>query len=478
VPRLLRVAMSLLLLALGLFGAEAVARAYGERLLRQQHHDILVRTTEIRSRLESALNSTVFLAQGLNAYIASVGMPTEPQVSRALKALRDSDARIRNVALAPGNRLTWVYPLRGNEKALGLRYEDNALQWPSVRKAMETRQSVLAGPVRLVQGGTAIINRTPVFLADDRYWGVISTVIDLPRLLGDVGLREEVDGVRYWLYGDMAVEGADTRIVGDPRAPGPEALRMVIEVPGGHWQLMSEPAAGWDSPRAELQLLRALLYTLSAVLAGFSYALMSGRATAHQLAQQLRALNNELLSTNRELHRLSHSDVLTRLPNRRSFEEAFSAAWRSCLRHQLPLSILMIDLDRFKSINDSHGHAVGDATLVEVAGAIQAQLRRQDDLVARYGGEEFIVMTVDRDAADTVALAERIREAVAACRVPLPEGVAQGPAVTVSIGIATALPTAQGRPEAMIDRADRALYAAKDAGRNCVCVAGPAAPAG
>lgn len=464
------VLVPLLLLALGLAGSEWIVRGAQVRLEREAHDRVFAAAAGMRSRLESALNSAVFLAQGLVAYVAGVGTPAEPQVSRALQALHDSDDRIRNVGLAPGNQLRFIYPLTGNEPALGLRYEDNATQWPSVRKAIETRQSVLAGPVQLVQGGSALINRTPIFLADGSYWGIISTVIDLPRLLASAGLAEEVSEVRYVLFGDNA-DGQPARLLGHESSLDARAIRMSIEVPGGRWSLAAMPAAGWAKTAHEVRPLRVLLWSLSALFAGFAFALLRGRALAHELAASLAHLNDELTTTNRELFRLSRKDTLTHLPNRRSFEEAYASAWRSGLRNRMQVSVLLVDIDRFKSINDTHGHAAGDATLVEVAAAIQGQMRRADDIVARWGGEEFIVMIVGLGPAAAEDLAESIRAAAGECRVQLPGEIGLGGPVTVSVGVATWIPAIGEAPDVLIDAADRALYAAKNSGRNRVCAA-------
>jgi diguanylate cyclase (GGDEF)-like protein len=463
-----RFVVPVLILSAGLAIAEWTVRTYREQQQRRELNRVLVCAAEVRARLESALNSTVFLARGLGAYVAGVERPSESQVSKALKALHDSDPRIRNVGLAPRNRLTFIYPVKGNEPALGLQYEENPAQWPSVRKAIETRQPVLAGPVQLVQGGTAIINRTPIFLADGRYWGVISTAIDLSGLLADVGLAEEIDGVRYWLYGDNGDERIGAKILGEGAAPARHAIRMTVEVPGGHWLLVGSPVEQGSAVNKNLLGLRAGLYLAAGLLATLAFVLMRGRAAAVDMAAKLRALNEELSCANRELHELSRHDPLTGLPNRRLFEETLEKAWSAAMRSRTSLSILMIDIDRFKSINDTYGHAAGDATLLHVAAAIRARLARGSDMVARYGGEEFIVLTVDQDAAEVAALAERIRAGAAECSVQQPADRTPGDRITVSIGTATTTPKPGELARALVQRADEALYVAKTSGRNRV----------
>jgi diguanylate cyclase (GGDEF)-like protein len=169
-------------------------------------------------------------------------------------------------------------------------------------------------------------------------------------------------------------------------------------------------------------------------------------------------LRRELTAAHDELARLATCDPLTGLLNRRGFDQRVGHEIERHLRSSEPFSILLCDLDRFKSINDRHGHAVGDRVLTRVAAALQDGVRTID-AVARVGGEEIAVLLVhcDRSGADTVA--ERLRMAVA-------ETHAGEPDVTISIGIAEAGPGEL--PAQLYARADGALYEAKRAGRDCV----------
>lgn len=467
---LIRVALTLTLLVMSLIGAEWAVSENVEQLSRARRDQVLMHTTEIRSRLESALNSTVFRAQGLLGYVIGVGSPREPQVSRALQAVYDSDPRIRNVALAPDNRITWIYPLAGNEQALNLDYQLLPTQWPSVKRAIDTRHSVLAGPVHLVQGGTAIINRTPIFLDDGRYWGIISTVIDLPRLLADAGIASQIDGMRYWLYGDNAGIDGDSLIIGQGQ-PSADVQRLHINVPGGRWELLGESALDGQFGWRALLPMRVVLYGLALIGTAIGYALLSGNARARALATQLSTANGDLRASNDELHQLARHDDLTMLPNRRAFEERLETSWQISLRSALPLTVMMIDADHFKSINDAQGHAAGDRTLVALAAAIRGQIRRGGDLVARYGGEEFVVVAVGLDAAQAMELAEQIRRSVRDAVVRPGDGLP----VTVSIGVATGVPRFNGSARQIVERADRALYQAKESGRDRICSAPAAA---
>ncbi|WP_232628606.1 sensor domain-containing diguanylate cyclase [Methylobacterium sp. Leaf118] len=170
-----------------------------------------------------------------------------------------------------------------------------------------------------------------------------------------------------------------------------------------------------------------------------------------------------------ELARLSRTDSLTGLANRRRFDEAFARASNAARRSSRPLTLLLIDADHFKRINDHHGHAVGDAVLRKLAGSLRAGAHRPEDLACRVGGEEFAILLPDTDLDGAVPVAERVHRAVSALSIPR-AGIDAG-SVTVSIGIASGLDGGEDTAERLYRRADAALYAAKKAGRNQTCTA-------
>jgi diguanylate cyclase (GGDEF)-like protein len=163
------------------------------------------------------------------------------------------------------------------------------------------------------------------------------------------------------------------------------------------------------------------------------------------------------------LERAAHTDVLTGLPNRRHAVERAQAMFTQARHQGHALALMMIDVDHFKRVNDTHGHAAGDALLVSVAHALRARLRAED-MVARMGGEEFMVALNQAPFGHEATVAEALRERIAAVQLALPEGVILH--CTASVGIAT-LGNERTLDELMV-RADAALYRAKADGRNCV----------
>ena len=167
-----------------------------------------------------------------------------------------------------------------------------------------------------------------------------------------------------------------------------------------------------------------------------------------------------------QLEQLATVDPLLDIANRRKFDEVFEKEWRRARRARKPLALMMIDLDRFKSFNDRYGHPAGDDCLRRVVKAVDQSLRRPGDLLARYGGEELVCVLPETDLDGAIVVSEAVRANVYDGNIPHEDGIDKR--VTVSIGVAVAVPSSVLSEEDLVDAADRSLYAAKDAGRNQV----------
>jgi diguanylate cyclase (GGDEF)-like protein len=165
----------------------------------------------------------------------------------------------------------------------------------------------------------------------------------------------------------------------------------------------------------------------------------------------------------------ARTDALTKLANRRTFDEMLSKEFDRLKREGLPLSLIMLDVDHFKRFNDTYGHVAGDNCLRQVAAAIQIAVRRPADIVARYGGEEFAVILPETDACGAAHVAERVRMGVEALGIPHATSDAAGH-VTVSQGVVTVCPSRLTEPDRVVALADQALYKAKRGGRNRIQV--------
>jgi diguanylate cyclase (GGDEF)-like protein/PAS domain S-box-containing protein len=175
------------------------------------------------------------------------------------------------------------------------------------------------------------------------------------------------------------------------------------------------------------------------------------------------------------LQRAAMLDPLTRIANRRHFDSFLEREWQRAIRNAQPLSLVVLDVDHFKLYNDTLGHAAGDVCLQKVAQALQAHALRPTDLAARYGGEEFVLLFAETPQEAAARLAEAIRTTVEALQLPNPRSPTS-PWITVSVGVATIVPTQLDQVGQLFVCADRAMYAAKGGGRNRVetAVAGAA----
>ncbi|MDX8125994.1 diguanylate cyclase domain-containing protein [Methylomonas sp. BW4-1] len=165
------------------------------------------------------------------------------------------------------------------------------------------------------------------------------------------------------------------------------------------------------------------------------------------------------------LEAMAWMDGLTGIPNRRRFDQVLENEWKRAQRNQLPLALVMVDVDYFKAYNDCHGHGAGDICLRQVATILAASVSRSGDLVARYGGEEFVMLMPETDIEGAQRVSELLCRRVEAQHISHTRS-SVSPWVTISAGFAVVVPALQQLPSELLDEADRQLYLAKENGRN------------
>ena len=175
----------------------------------------------------------------------------------------------------------------------------------------------------------------------------------------------------------------------------------------------------------------------------------------------------QLKAANMKLEKLSLTDPLTRVANRRYFGKTLELEWRRGLRGKYSLSIIMIDIDYFKLFNDNYGHVKGDECLKRVATVLKKAAQRSGDFIARYGGEEFVVILPNTDLKGACFLAELMRSNVEKQMIPHEKSTVSE-YVTISLGVSTIIPGQEYSYDFLLKHADKALYRAKQKGRNCV----------
>lgn len=186
-----------------------------------------------------------------------------------------------------------------------------------------------------------------------------------------------------------------------------------------------------------------------------------------RLLEAFKHTQGQLEESNRALLRLAAMDGLTGIANRRLFDEVLEREWMSGIETGAPLSLVLTDVDNFKTYNDIYGHLAGDDCLKRVAQVVGRMPERPNDLSARYGGEEFALILPNRTEQEAARVADTLRRGIKSLGVPHKASI-HNQCVTASVGVVTRIPTADSSPAALIESADTCLYRAKEAGRNWV----------
>jgi len=231
----------------------------------------------------------------------------------------------------------------------------------------------------------------------------------------------------------------------------------------------------WWGDASHWDLVAGNFFCVSANVMGMvaSYSMEYDSRRGFLLQQQLRRERSQLNLLNRHLEKQALTDELTDLANRRSFFEHLHEEWRRARRDRQYLALVMIDVDHFKEFNDTFGHQAGDECLKQLAAVFQQHARRAGDVPARFGGEEFVLLLPDTTLQSACEAAEDLRKGVAGMEINISQqGLLVGQHITISCGIAVVVPEGEENPESLLAQADKALYQAKEQGRNrVVCCA-------
>lgn len=559
----------------------------------------------IRAQLEGNINGNIHLVQGLVGTIKTEPEMDQQRFSELASHLFTGENQLRSVAAAPNMVISLVYPMAGNEAAIGLDYRNRPDQREAALRARDEGRPLVAGPVELVQGGKGLVARFPVFTGtaeETAFWGLVAAVIDVEQLYRDSGLLDIDLPIDIALIGKDSMGASGEQFFGLPGLLDSDPEVVDVWLPGGSWVLAATPRSGWGRSTGALWLQRSaivvagLLVMLPIVIAGrlseqrqksmgdlrlredklrrlsrrlelaleasrvgvwelnieteelvwddrmcelyglppenrhpvvddwrnalhpddraradrefaeslashnrynseFRVLLPDGRVrhirakaavyrdvgdapriiglnwdvtadvllrdALEQAKADLERRNAELEATKGQIEHMALHDSLTDLPNRRFLDLELARCAREANKDGASISLLIVDLDRFKQINDTFGHAAGDALLTHVANILRS-LAQPTDFIARIGGDEFVMICRhSKQRQHLLLLAQSI---VAKMRQPL---VYEGNVCRfgVSVGIATASDSA-GAVSQLLINADMALYEAKSTGRN------------
>lgn len=595
--------------------AVAAAGLLAEHQNRGLHHERLRNNTLnhislIRAKLEGNLTHNIELVRGLVATIAAEPGMTQARFSEIAGTLLGGRTQIRNISVAPDLVVTMVHPLEGNEHVLGLDYRTHPTFRETALRVRDTGQLVLAGPVTLKHGETAVIGRFPIFVgevrAGKRFWGTVSAVIEVDRLYRDSGLLDEESPVDLAIVGRDGLGMGGEHFFGDKQTLAHDPVLAHVAFPSGSWTIAATPKGGWDQSPPNTWLMRlivlagGILVLVPAIATGrlieersktvralrnresqmehlsrrltlalgsseigvwdlntrtnelfwddrmnqlFGYPVDGGPRTSADwqrmvhpddlkrveqearlkvkggealqtqyrlllpegrmrylretakaytdndgtvriigvnwdvtadvlMNQRLRrakivaeARNAELRTTKERIEFNSLHDSLTGLANRRYLDGELAAHTRRFATHGDRAALLHLDLDRLKQINDTLGHAAGDAMLMRAAEVLKANLR-PGDFVARIGGDEF-VMLCRIDENDRKNWHEQISKLAYRIIDQMQQPVIyEGHECRFGVSIGIACDIELGDPHRLLVNADIALYRAKSRGRS------------
>ncbi|MBW0146163.1 CHASE domain-containing protein [Marinobacter arenosus] len=367
----------------------------------------------------------------------------------------------------------FIEPLSENRAALGFDLASEQSRLAALLKARDTGNMAATAGIRLVQepeNQRGFLVFAPLYRsAPDslhpgsalQHYGFINGVFRIGELV-DLAIGDEFSGdILFQVYDRSGQENTLLFSSGNPMDEGWEAegryTSAVFDIGGREWVVEALPSATFiGDRRSQFPLFVAMAgITLACLIV--SYFVISVRKNA------------ELTEAKTELERISFTDALTGLANRRHFDIYLEREYRRAIRQGSALSLVMIDIDHFKEYNDEYGHPAGDACLKKVADCLRQVVHRPADLVARYGGEEFSIVLPNTETPKEFG--EFCRRAVEALGIPHKASSAAN-VVTISVGISTLTPeTWQQNLTDLLHRADEALYQAKETGRNWVCEA-------
>lgn len=374
----------------------------------------------------------------------------------------------------------YLEPIAGNELALGFDLASNPARLEALELSRDSGELVATPSITLVQEQSnqkGILTFLPIYkgrpltidkrrenlrgfvLGVFRIGDIFNSAIDnIGPAGGNIMLYDEtIAGKREILHSYTSGEIATQERQSNYRA-------ALGSIGGRQWVIEAFPGARYFAERRSAfpYMISVFGFVFLAFATTFSISILRRSETIEQVVLDR---TKELNDANSKLERVSRTDQLTGVANRRAFDERFYEEWLRAAREKSPITLMFVDVDCFKQFNDSYGHLAGDAALKLVAGTIESSIKKPDDFVARYGGEEFaVVLPNTKNAFD---FSDSIRKRIEALHIPH-KGSSVAEVLTISIGMTSVFPMEDVLPDEFLHCADKALYKAKESGRNRV----------
>jgi signal transduction histidine kinase len=316
-----------------------LANAERQRWESAERNRILVQLDTIRSRLEGSLTAPLLRMRGMAAHIVAHKDITQAEFDITAEYLLRGHRNVRSMVVSRGLVIAMSYPLAGNEAVIGVSYESIPAQYKMVRQAIDTHSPVMQGPVPLIQGGTGLIARFPVFLrdkdgGDGPFFGMVNIILDVGGILAEAGLDREDLPIGVSIRGRDGLGAAGAAIHGDEAIFAQDPVEMDVTLPHGSWRLAAVPKGGWAAAERELTSTWAMigLIFVLAALAAFGTARHITERNARERA--LRAKTQDLERSNADLERFAYvasHDLQTPLRNIASYTQLLDRRYRGRL---------------------------------------------------------------------------------------------------------------------------------------------------
>lgn len=414
------------------------------RELETQKRRGIEQISAMRATIEHRIQANTLVLKALKPEILWQDTPDRLRLQRVVDEFLTPELDISHLALAPDLKVSFVYPMQNNQRTLGLDYRMVTDQYHEVLLAIASQDVVLSGPVNLVQGGTALIARLPIFQKEGQLWGLASLVIDHEKLFHEIGFYRNPDYLFYLSRKNAQVRGK--AIIGESSVLDYDPIIVDVQVPNDVWQLAIAPRDGfWIKQPHEYWLHWSIGIALIALIVwAFSVLIL----TQHRLRKAVYTISYQ-----------SRFDPLTDLPNRYYFHLQLEEAIALANEDDDALAVIMFDLDHLRDINDALGHETGDALLEHVVERLRNSLQ-EHDLLGRIGGDEFVVVLSDFENTSDIERQAR----VLINDIMNTADIAQNHInITASAGIAL-YPHDAATAELIVKCAELALYAAKSSG--------------
>lgn len=411
-----------------------------EQIREDHEYEVSLLYHNLIDEIQDFTHQNISLLSGFSAYIQMNDDYTDEEIYTYLNyLLKDELDDIRNIGIFEDTTIMWVYPLEGNESAIGVDLSKVPDQKEAVMRVKENLETLFVGPVDLVQGGVGFIIRMPL-MKDGDFWGMVSIVLRAEQAFAFIDHYSNQHQMAYLI---THADNPNDIIYGNAEVLDMSPLKFRTEDSLGGWDVYTAPLIGWKNYRSLFVGLFALCGLISFIISRFIY---------------LRVVNYELMLKDKiELEKKYTLDRFTGIYTREHFNMRVEEEFSQSLRHNYPLSMVYFDLDHFKNVNDTYGHSVGDEVLLQVVEIVKTIIRIED-VFARWGGDEFILLLPYTDLANAKAVSERIRKEIETL------DLCQTLGVTASIGYS------QWQKleylESWFSRTDKALYIAKNTGRN------------